>query len=550
MARWRALMLARVFHVLLVHRSISRRRRTVASPSLVYVVVLVFVFPFYKYIHSIMPVTILEIENFKSYGGKHIIGPFSNHLTSIIGPNGCGKSNLMDAISFVFGLHASSLRSHQLKDLIYRGSSSEGGGHATASKNDDEEDTNQPKRAGKRKKDSKNTSAGKLKCSVTLVYKEDEHDDDESKGSTTEIRFTRTISPNGSCEYFVNQQSHSRSEYEDALNGIGVLVNVRNCFVFQGDVENLARKNPVEMISLFEQMSGSIEYKQEFDALYHQKEELEQQQKLIVQQKKVHEYERQQYKTQKLEADKFHDLVQQRNTTLSDFYLWQLYHLDQDRVEKEESAAAIQEHLQDATQNESNIQQQVHDHKKEITKLRRVTNQAEKHRMKQATIYDQYEPSRIQISEEIANLQKKLELDQKLLQKKIQEESQHEERLQKIENQILEYQQTDQDLTKEYEEEKSKLLSTVAGGSSPAAPLTTQQEDEYEVLRELANEASMEPRRLLQQQQRKYETSQSALVQISTEYDEVQKSMHQVQHDVAQLTERSNVMSKVSILFS
>ena len=499
-----------------------------------------------------MPVTVLEIENFKSYGGKHVIGPFSDHLTSIIGPNGCGKSNLMDAISFVFGLHASSLRSHQLKDLIYRGATLQDGGHLALHNDDDEEeiDTTKSKRAaGKRKKkDAKNTPAGKLKCSVTLVYEEDNDrkEEDESETSGTEIRFTRTILPNGSCEYFVNHRARSRIEYEEALNDIGVLVNVRNCFVFQGDVENLARKNPVEMISLFEQMSGSIEYKKEYDTLFQQKEELEQQQKLIVQQKKVHEYERQQYKTQKLEADKFHDLVQQRDETQSDFYLWQLYHLDQDRIEKEQAAIAIQEQLQDATQSESKIQQQVHDHKKEITKLRRATNQAEKHNMKQATVYDQYEPSRIQIAEEIANLQKKLEQDQKLLQTKIEEESKHEERLQKFEQDILEYQQTDLDLTNEYEEEKSKLLSTIPGGSLSAAPLTAQQEDEYVALRELANQASVEPRRILQQQQRKYESSQNALAQVTAECEEVQKSLQQVQQDVTQLTDRSDAMSKVS----
>ncbi|EFO97058.1 hypothetical protein CRE_25880 [Caenorhabditis remanei] len=43
----------------------------------------------------------LEIENFKSYKGFHLIGPFSR-FTAIIGPNGSGKSNLMDAISFVW----------------------------------------------------------------------------------------------------------------------------------------------------------------------------------------------------------------------------------------------------------------------------------------------------------------------------------------------------------------------------------------------------------------------------------------------------------------
>ena len=39
----------------------------------------------------------IEAENFKSYAGKQIIGPFKD-FTAVIGPNGSGKSNLMDAI--------------------------------------------------------------------------------------------------------------------------------------------------------------------------------------------------------------------------------------------------------------------------------------------------------------------------------------------------------------------------------------------------------------------------------------------------------------------
>eukprot|EP01031_Cornospumella_fuschlensis_P000778 gene778-981_t len=50
----------------------------------------------------------LELENFKSYAGSQIIGPFRD-FTCIIGPNGAGKSNLMDAISFVLGLQSKQL---------------------------------------------------------------------------------------------------------------------------------------------------------------------------------------------------------------------------------------------------------------------------------------------------------------------------------------------------------------------------------------------------------------------------------------------------------
>ena len=61
----------------------------------------------------------LELENFKSYSGKHIIGPFA-YFTAVIGPNGSGKSNMMDAISFVLGIQSRHLRSTQLKELIFR----------------------------------------------------------------------------------------------------------------------------------------------------------------------------------------------------------------------------------------------------------------------------------------------------------------------------------------------------------------------------------------------------------------------------------------------
>jgi len=59
----------------------------------------------------------LEVENFKSYRGHQIIGPFKQ-FTAVIGPNGAGKSNLMDAISFVLGVRTAQLRGN-LKELLY-----------------------------------------------------------------------------------------------------------------------------------------------------------------------------------------------------------------------------------------------------------------------------------------------------------------------------------------------------------------------------------------------------------------------------------------------
>ncbi|KAH9383966.1 hypothetical protein HPB48_025943 [Haemaphysalis longicornis] len=55
----------------------------------------------------------IEVENFKSYRGRQLIGPLKP-FTAVIGPNGSGKSNFMDAISFVLGEKKNSLRVKKL----------------------------------------------------------------------------------------------------------------------------------------------------------------------------------------------------------------------------------------------------------------------------------------------------------------------------------------------------------------------------------------------------------------------------------------------------
>ena len=124
-----------------------------------------------------MPVTYLELENFKSYAGLQKIGPFHD-FTCVVGPNGAGKSNLMDAISFILGVQSRDLRSSQMKDLVFRPP-----GQVSAA------------------------AARKLKASATLVY-EDPYNDNQ------EIRFTRSISAAGVGEYRVNGSAVPYKEYE------------------------------------------------------------------------------------------------------------------------------------------------------------------------------------------------------------------------------------------------------------------------------------------------------------------------------------------------
>jgi chromosome segregation protein len=66
----------------------------------------------------------LEIKGFKSFADKTVIN-LDNQITGIVGPNGCGKSNIVDAIRWVIGEHKiRALRSDNLEDLVFNGSKS------------------------------------------------------------------------------------------------------------------------------------------------------------------------------------------------------------------------------------------------------------------------------------------------------------------------------------------------------------------------------------------------------------------------------------------
>src|SRR5258705_9351634 len=64
----------------------------------------------------------MEILGFKSFYGR-AGSEFPDGITAVVGPNGCGKSNIGDAISWVLGeQRASSLRSDRMEDVIFNGS--------------------------------------------------------------------------------------------------------------------------------------------------------------------------------------------------------------------------------------------------------------------------------------------------------------------------------------------------------------------------------------------------------------------------------------------
>ena len=62
----------------------------------------------------------IELENFKSYAGKKVIGPLHKNFTAVVGPNGSGKSNCIECLLFVFGKRAKQMRLNKLSELIHK----------------------------------------------------------------------------------------------------------------------------------------------------------------------------------------------------------------------------------------------------------------------------------------------------------------------------------------------------------------------------------------------------------------------------------------------
>ncbi|XP_026804865.1 structural maintenance of chromosomes protein 1A [Rhopalosiphum maidis] len=337
----------------------------------------------------------IEMDNFKSYRGHHMIGPLKN-FTAVIGPNGSGKSNFMDAISFVMGEKTTSLRVKRLSDLIHGAS------------------VGQPVSRS---------------ASVTAVFKMD------SEG--TEKRFTRTVQ-GSSSDYRINDDSVSNQEYFAQLEQIGVNVKAKNFLVFQGAVESIAMKNPKERTALFEEISGSGALKEDYDRLKAEVMKAEEETNFTYLKKRGVAAERKEAKLEKEEAEKYQKLKDELAQKEVEYQLFRLYqnenmikNYELDLEDRKKEVAKVESKKEKA-------EEVVKEKKKEQGKASRDLAKVEQEIREIEVEINKKRPSFIKSKERVAHIRKKLNTAKKSLAEVVMANDAHKKDIDELEAELKE----------------------------------------------------------------------------------------------------------------
>ncbi len=167
----------------------------------------------------------IEMQGFKSFA-DHITINFEDPVTGIVGPNGCGKSNISDAIRWVLGEQSvKSLRGEKMTDIIF---------------------------AGTEERKAMNMAE------VTLVFDNSQH---MLNSDLDEIELTRRIyNDDQDAEYLINKKNVRYKDILDLILDTGLGKNSLS-MISQGNIISFAEAKPYDRREIFEDAAGVSKYK-------------------------------------------------------------------------------------------------------------------------------------------------------------------------------------------------------------------------------------------------------------------------------------------------
>ena len=175
-----------------------------------------------------MRLTQIKLAGFKSFVDPTVI-PTPSELVGVVGPNGCGKSNIIDAVRWVLGeTRASELRGASMQDVIFNGPG--------------------PRKAAAR-------------ASVELVFDNSQGRASGQWSTYAEIAVRRVLTRDGASSYSINNQPVRRRDVHDIFLGTGL--GARGyAIIGQGMINRLIEARPEELRVYLEEAAGVSRYKE------------------------------------------------------------------------------------------------------------------------------------------------------------------------------------------------------------------------------------------------------------------------------------------------
>ena len=175
-----------------------------------------------------MRLTKLKIAGFKSFVDPTTV-TFPSSLTGVVGPNGCGKSNIIDAVRWVMGeISAKHLRGESMADVIFNGSSAR-----------------KPLGA----------------ASVELVFDNSDGKIGGEYAAYNEVALRRAVSRDGTSDYFINGIKVRRKDITQLFLGTG-LGTRSYAIIEQGMISRVIEARPDDLRAFLEEAAGISRYKE------------------------------------------------------------------------------------------------------------------------------------------------------------------------------------------------------------------------------------------------------------------------------------------------
>ena len=175
----------------------------------------------------------MQLKHIKLSGFKSFVDPtkisFPTNMVGVVGPNGCGKSNVIDAIRWVLGeLSAKNPRGESMVDVIFNGS-------------------------------EKRKASGQ--CSIELLFDNSSAKIGGEYASYNEVSIKRVMTRDAQSDYFINNAKCRRKDVQDIFLGTG-LGPSSYAIIEQGMVSKLVSAKPDELRTHIEEAAGVSKYRE------------------------------------------------------------------------------------------------------------------------------------------------------------------------------------------------------------------------------------------------------------------------------------------------